>query len=263
MLECLAKRKEYFDKIVATGTYKSIPSFVRLVDNFKAKNPVMTDEHLLDLDNLIQVALSHDFYFEGANKIIPPELDFKLDVGGSVQVEGTIDKIAIYEDHAVIRDFKTQGKKFTADELENNIQAGVYQYAVKKLFGLPARVEFLLLRFPPQKRNPTRHLQVVEPYTESQLNGLMSYLTYLSGEFNGFTETKAKLNLKAFKDKGFCLNVCGFRMPFAYWAGIRDNNVVRTSKTPIEAQEGEIVMKQNYPGCPYFYNEQGKARNYA
>jgi len=266
VLECLAKdnlrRKEYVETIIRTGTHKSVPSIARLVENFKRDNPLMEDKHSADLDDLLMVALGYDFYFTGATKVLPPEWRFELLIG-KAKIKGFVDRLAFYDGYAIIRDYKTQKNKFTEDELENNIQAAIYQLAVKEVFGVPAKVEFILLRHAANKKDPKKFLQVVEPYTDSQLKGLVSYVENLHGEFETFTVEKAKLNLRAIEDKGFCFNVCGYRAPFTYFAALQNGKITRTSKTPIQPVGGEIITEHFYSGCPYFYSPDGKLRNYS
>lgn len=266
VLECLSKdnkvRKEYKEKIQAARTHTCIPSIVKMVDKFKRNNPLMEDKHSIDLDDLLMVALDYDFDFAGAQKILPPEFRFELEIG-KTKIKGFIDRIAFYDGYAVIRDYKTQKTRFNPSDLENNIQAAIYQLAVKKIFGVPARVEFILLRHPGNKKDPQKFLQVVEPYSEAQMNGLISYLEHLYQEFESFNVDKARKNLKAFKDMGFCRNVCGFRLPFYYYAVLKDGKLVRTSKNRIEPLEGEIVSEHYYAGCPYFFTYDGKQRNFS
>lgn len=266
ILECLAKnnpkRKEYYDTIIKTGTYKSVKSIHILVNNFKRKNPQMEDKHSDDLDDLLAVALKHDFFFTGAKKVLPPEWKFELVVGGA-KIKGFLDRLAFYDGYAVIRDYKTQKDRFTESELENNIQAAIYQLAVKEVFGVSARVEFILLRHAGNKKDPLKHVQVVEPYSPEQLSGLVSYVSHLNGEFEKFNIERARLNLRAIKDKGFCFNVCGYRLPYKYFALTKDGKLLKTSKSAIQAADGETVTEHFYSGCPYFFSSEGKARNYS
>ena len=77
------------------------------------------------------------------------EQEFLLDLGEGVRVKGFIDRLDIKGTCATILDIKTQSKKFTVDQLRENLQADIYNLAARKLFPKvegPIRVEFWVLR---------------------------------------------------------------------------------------------------------------------
>jgi hypothetical protein len=264
ILECLQnpRHRKHYETLIRTEDINTVPSIARLRDNFYLKNPDVTEKIAADLDSLVITALNHDFFNEGAEKVLPPEMKFQLKVGKAA-MKGFMDNVSFYKDHVKIRDFKTQSKKFTQEELDDNIQAAIYQLAIKQMFNLPARVEFVLLRFPPNKKDPNRHVQIVEPYSETKLNGLVQYLEYLHEEFNTFDEQKAKANLKVFEDKGFCQRVCGYKDPFKYWALVQPDGKFTTTKVAPETVPANVKVEEHvYTGCPYFYNADGRARNW-
>ncbi len=149
--------------------------------------------------------------------------------------------------------------------MENNIQAGIYQLYANEAFKQPAEVEFVMLRHPETKRTPGKHLQTVPPYSEQELKGFVKYLKYLDGQVQNFTVDTATDNLKAEKDSGFCKRVCGFREPLEYYILLDEKGKIVQSKVnekELKPKEGQTVKKMNYTGCPYFYNELGKQRNF-
>ena len=77
------------------------------------------------------------------------EQEFLLDLGNGVKVKGFIDRLDISGNTATILDIKTQARKFTADQLRDNLQADIYNLAARRLFPQiegPIRVEFWVLR---------------------------------------------------------------------------------------------------------------------
>lgn len=250
---------------IAPSIYNS-PAIERLVNNFLKKNPDITLKLSADLDSLVLVGLENDFFCSGAEKVLPPEHEFILEIEG-MKIKGYIDILAFYKDKAKIRDYKSQGKRFTDDEMENNIQAAIYQLYVNNKFKVPAEVEFVMLRHPETKRTPGKHLQVVQPYNEAELGGFVEYLKHLDEQVQNFSLETATDNLKATKDDGFCKRVCQFREPKEYYILLdKDGEIIQSSYDSLELidkkKEGQTIERKIYTGCPYFYNDEGKQRNF-
>lgn len=259
------RHKKHYDAIMNTekrSIYNS-KAITRLVEITLKRNPDITEKISNDLDSLVIVGLDNDFFLDNAVEKIEPEREFLMDIDGML-VRGFIDMMGIYENHVKIRDYKSQGKLFTKDEMENNIQAGIYQLYANREFKKPAEVEFVMLRHAPTKKNPTKHLQVVEPYTEAELEGVILYLKYLDSKIQNFDLDTAKSCLKASSgDTGFCNYVCGFKDPMTYYVKLdKDGEIVESSKEKIEEKEGFTVKKMEYKGCPFFYNDNGERRNF-
>lgn len=232
-------------------------------------------EIAIDLDDLVLVALRNDFFFEGAKEVLPPEYEFILDTG-KYRIKGLMDMVAIYDDYVLIRDYKTQKNKFSDEELKNNIQAKVYQLAIKKLFNKPAKVEFVLLRHPGTNDNRTNHLQVVECASNEELGGLEFYLENVAEYVEDFGEEKGRLEFaydKGFpEDNSFSGRIqCGRFPPghlkksgepawecFAksskdYYVLInKDGKILKSSldKSELSMQDGYKIEKRRYNGCP-------------
>lgn len=256
ILECLSRprHKALLDFVLRERTVYESPALRRLIRRFRWRNPNLTDEIIADLDKLVFVALEHDFLCANAKQVLPPEHEFLIDFG-DFSIKGFMDRVVIHDNVAIIRDYKTQSRRFTPDQLELNLQAFFYQTAIKRQFGLPATVEFIMLRFPPTKRDPSKHLQRVAPFTDAQMEGFRYYLGYLNQEVNALTVETAKRNFKADHDRGFCDRVCSLRHPKDYQAVLKGGKVVRGA--PVEEEitlaEGETLEVRRYKGCAYFY----------
>lgn len=274
VLECLKnpRHHKHYSAIRHEGSVYASAPVARLIKMYVARNPGMTPEILADLDKVVFVALNHNFFHLDAKRSLEPEHPFQIDFG-DFEIRGYMDDVAIYDNLAVITDFKSQSKKFTAEQLEFNIQSYFYQLAVKHEFGLPARVEFILLRFPPTKKDAMRHVQTVEPLLDEHLEGFKFYLAHINRQINDLTAQSAKLNLKATSDPGFCKFVCSLRQPFDFWSLCNSaGKIVRSVRIPRHLPEdlddfgkmehvlkelrpgpGERVVPRRYVGCPHFY----------
>lgn len=259
-------RKHYdiiLDGRLGKSVYNSKP-IARWIKNFLAKNPDVTPKLSIEFDSLVLVGLETDFFCLGADKVLPPEHEFLLEIEG-MKIKGYIDILAFYKDKIKIRDYKSQGKRFTDDEMENNIQAGIYQLYANQKFEQPAEVEFVMLRHPETKRMPGKHLQTVPPYSKDQLSGFVQYLKYLNEQVQNFSLERATDNLKALTDDGFCKRVCQFKDPKTYYILLdSEGQILQSSdeKSKLKAKDGQTVEKKSYTGCPYFYNSDGKQRNF-
>lgn len=280
ILEAFARPK-HRDLLEATIHHQTVygsPVLTRLVKLFREKHPDVTDEIIADLDKLVFVALNHDFNCKGAKRVLEPEHSFEIDYG-EFAVRGVMDRVVLYDDHAVIRDYKTQGKRFSQSDLDWSIQAFCYQLAVMHEFGLPSEVEFILLRHPGNRKDPTKHLQVVPAASVAQIEGFKYHLADVNEQINALTLETSMLNLKAERDEGFCLRVCSLKDPFDYWVllgdverplastrvpkiGIGDENPDEWAARQLAPKEGQYVEKRRYNGCCYFYSKSGRRRNW-
>jgi hypothetical protein len=270
-------RKHYVATIHHQSVYGS-PAIARMVRLFREKHPDVTDEHISHLDNLVFVALNHDWMCKGAKRVLPPEHPFEIDFG-DFAIRGFMDRVVLYDERAVIRDYKSQSKRFTEDQISWNLQAFFYQMAVKHEFGLRAAVEFLLLRFPPNKRDSQRYIQTVPELTEAQMEGFKHYLAYLNQAIQTITLESAKTNLKCYSDEGFCIRVCSLKDPFDYWVllgdaerplastripsfGIGERDPDEWATEQLRPKAGQRVEKRRYNGCTGFYTDEGRRRNF-
>lgn len=76
------------------------------------------------------------------------EQKFSVEAEEGINLLGFIDRLDIRGQSATILDIKTQAKKFSRDELRNNLQASFYNIGARSLYDIkgPIRVEFWVLR---------------------------------------------------------------------------------------------------------------------
>lgn len=260
IFECLKnpRHRFWYDWIVKEGSFKNTP-VARLVRRWQVKHNI-AQEIIDPIDEMVQVGLCKiDFFHSTATKVFPPEHEFKIEMETGI-LKGFIDDLAIYGDRAKIRDFKSQKEKFTAVELENEIQASIYQLYVWKAFGLPAEVEFVLLRHPPTKRHPKLHLQIVPPKTKTQLEGLEVYLEHMATVFKNFGLSDAHADFAADDKKRayFCQYICQFKNPFEYQSVSKDGKLVKNyaMNETVVLDPGEKLEVRKHAGCPRFHGAQ-------
>jgi PD-(D/E)XK nuclease superfamily len=244
-------RKHYNAILGPPFGHANSKAVVRLVKMWQVKYAI-PDELLESLDGMLYVGLVlTDFYFKNALKVFEPEYEFEFKIGEAV-LKGYIDRMAEYDWGFLIRDYKSQAKRFTENELTNNIQAGIYQRAVWEKFRKPARVDFVMLRHPPTSRTPNKHIQSVEPKTEAQLSGLDFYLKSTYSSLNNFTLHDAHSHFC--DNQFFCDNICGFRFPSDYQCVLKDGVVVKNYmlNDRVILKPGQIIERRHQFGCPKF-----------
>lgn len=264
------RHRASYDAITAPENavdYQLSPSVARLVGWYQRKYQI-EDKLLADLNDMLYVGLKLiDFHWTKADKdpatglpiTYGPEYEFLLDLGDGVFVKGFIDDMAQVEGVLVIRDFKSQGKRFTESELQSNIQGFLYQLFAWQRFNLPARVEFVLLRHAStaKSKDKERHLQVVPPISEHHRAGLIQYVKALAPRIREMTWEDALSD--CCDDFGFCRNVCTHYAPHPYYLVCKVDDL--EGKSPLsshlsldiaaqKAQDGgHIVIERYYKGC--------------
>lgn len=266
LFECLrhARHRHHYDAITAPKTsvdYTLSPAVARLVRAWKVKHGI-ADDLLADLNAMLYVGLILvDYHWEkadrdetGAPKAYGPEHEFDLVLRDGTEIKGFIDDMAEQDSVMVVRDYKSQRYRFDADELSNSIQAAVYQLYVWSRFGKLARVEFVLLRHPPTKRTPDKHLQVVPPASPMHLGGLTDYIQSVSARVNQFGLEDAWSS--PCQDVGWCRNVCSFYKPMSYWSLVKRGDPAQTpikgypiDTPPTEVAPDEMLVRKEHPGC--------------
>src|ERR1035437_2292037 len=129
VFECLRhpRHRHHYDTITAPKTsvdYTLSPALARLVRAWKVKHAI-ADELLADLNAMLYVGLLLiDFHWTQADKDetgVPkthgPEHEFDLVLEDGTEVKGFIDDMGEMADIMVVRDYKSQKQRFTADEL--------------------------------------------------------------------------------------------------------------------------------------------------
>ena len=143
ILECLgsARHKSHYNKIVKNKDIFASKAIKRMVHkHIKRKNLNETT----DLENIRSMALNgltYDFFGKkyGEPTEVVSEKDFEIVVqeeGIEYKIKGFIDKLFIYGNHGVvlIRDFKTNKKKYEGKEVTDNLQDYMYTLAIRKLY---------------------------------------------------------------------------------------------------------------------------------
>lgn len=156
VFECLGKprHKKHFDKILKSGSVKSSKVVNRLIKrHIKLKG--LSKDDLKDVYDMVYRGVLYDFFGErrGKPSKVVSERDFEITVDeGDVRykVKGFIDKLFVYDDTAtvLIRDFKTNKKKYEGKEVSDNLQDNIYTLAVYKLYPeyKNIKMEFVFLR---------------------------------------------------------------------------------------------------------------------
>ena len=256
ILECLYrdKHRKHYDAIKMAGTIYASKAVARQLKMWQDKELIGQDL-INDVDGMIMVVINNsNFLDEGATKRFEPEHEFRLELKNGGIVKGFIDRLAQFSKSFIISDYKSQRNRFTAEEVKSSFQSLVYQLYVFKTFGALAEVDYLLLRHPPTKRTPNKHLQITPPATPTQLAGFELYLEHMSKVVNNFTEDDAKC--KYHGDTGFCDRVCSYRFKFDYISikkkatGELVGNYY-VDKCP-QVKDDQVSERHTFPGCPRF-----------
>lgn len=255
VLECLYRdrHRHHHDVIKTAGTIHASPAVSRLVRAWQYKTKV-NDILMADIDPMTMVVINHtNFLDEGAIRRFEPEHEFTMVLSNGGKIRGYIDKMAQYEDKWVVWDFKSQKDRFTEDELKNSFQSTMYQWYIWKTFGALAEIRYVLLRHPPTKKTPDKHLQITPPATPAQLIGFETYLEHMFNVINDFGPKDAESAMKM-DDDGFCRNVCSYYTPKTYIA-IRKKDTKQLVKTYLPEyapplKPDEYAEELRHGGCP-------------
>lgn len=256
VLEALArpKHRAHYDAVKAANSIYGSAAIGRLVRLWQSRTK-MKDEIVADVDAMCMLAINQtDFLDEGAIRRFDPEHEFNMTLPSGGIVKGYIDRLAQYPDRWVIWDYKSQRERFTAKEVKDSYQSLTYQLYLWKTFGVLAEVRYVLLRHPPTKRTPEKHIQITPPATPAQLIGFEQYLDHMWGVVNSFGMTEAHAGYCG--DEGFCLRVCSYRYPMTYLAVV-DQATGQTISThmldnPPNLAYNQRVEERSFSGCARF-----------
>jgi len=254
-----SRHRKHYDQITKDKSFDNSPVIRKLVEKHLKSYDFETQENYDLIEKMVVVGLNNDF-FEEDGELGEAETSFLIENKKlKYKVRGFIDKHAFHDNTLVIIDYKSSKKKFKGEGLTANVQAMMYTLAGRKLKKniKKIKVRFLFLRFP---RAPVQEVE----FSKDEMDGFEIYLSYLSKIIKDFDETDATSNYAADKPdtKWFCSAgktwVCPLKEPFAYYALVDgENNVIKTSKEDnLELQDGCVVKKMKYLGCPrYYYNK--------
>lgn len=199
------RHKKHFTKIMSTQDIFSVESVKRLVMKHAIKEGVADDANIQMIKDMTFNGLSYDFFGENMGRptqaLSEQEFDLTIKEGDDIcfRIRGFIDKLFLYKGKkfALIRDFKSSKKVFSADEVEDNLQDWIYSMAVSYLFPEynHRQSEFLFLKFDldDEKTNEfiTQHLfdgnKIVASFDKSHINsGVVRMAPISKDELEGF-----------------------------------------------------------------------------
>lgn len=274
------KHKKHLKKVLKNGSVYSSLALKRLVEIHANKLGVNYEGALIDMDEMILKGLNYDFFGDTLEKPSQAisEQDFDLIVNEKdkkYRIKGFIDKLFIYKDTALIRDFKTSKQVFKGKEITDNLQDLMYSLAVQKMFPKQKNrnSEFLFLRFPLDQDLTGNHGKGVlkmDSISNEELEGFEYHLTEISNYLKDFSKTKALANLAAKKPypsdgsfggplscgrEGFKKSrgefvldengdkipsyICPFRKPMSYYALVDENG--KTKKTAFLKDKDSLI----------------------
>ena len=236
----------------------------RLVIKHLEKDNVNTEENYNLISDMLYIGLGLEFY-GGNGKVEDTEVEFSIrNESPTYKIRGFIDKPVSYDKGKKLKiiDYKSSKKKFSALELEGNIQAMAYTLAAKTLWpkSEDVMVEFQFLRFPKQ---PLQQIKI----NEDQLRGFEYYLEHVYKIASNFKEDDAKVNYASSDRKKSWLCKagrtwrCPYLDPMEYYALLDgEGNVIKTSlNKDFNIGEGQSVKTLKYDGCPaHFHQNKGQ-----
>jgi hypothetical protein len=292
IFECLGedKHKAHYDTILKKKNAFASKSVKRLIlKHVRAKN-INTEEAIEDIKEMVYKGLLYDFFGTkyGAPSQVISEKEFEILVTEediSYKIKGFIDKLFIYNDKGIvlIRDFKTNKKKYEGKEITDNLQDNMYTLAVKRLYPelQNIKMEFLFLK----QDTESEILMQMEAKTKHEIVGFEHELTEYQKYADSFTEKTAYNYLAAKqgipKDKSFGGKLlCGFatkpnekkkdgtskwyctyKFPFQYFSLYNEKNEL--VKNAFDKKDLQKLTKPNYKieektyqGCPCWNSQE-------
>lgn len=293
ILECLgsARHKKHYDKIIKNKNIFASKAIRRMVYKHIKRKELNEDSDLENICSMALKGLMYDFFGKefGTPTEVISEKDFEITVQEediNYKIKGFIDKLFIYGDHGVvlIRDFKTNKKKYEGKEVSDNLQDYMYTLAIRKLYPhlKDIKMEFLFLK---QDLNNGGVIPM-QPKTKYELLGFEHELTGYQKYADSFTEKTAISNMAAnqgmpkdgsfagkllcgfakepnqLKKDGTPMWYCTYKFGFDYYAIIDKDGKIKKSAfskkelSKIKLADGEKIIKKIYDGCPCFNKQE-------
>ncbi len=249
------KNRDLHDLVKQEGTIYTSKALTRLVKMWQSRTKV-DDKIIADVDPMAMLVLTETNFLDvGAIRRFEPEHEFDLTLSNGGKVKGYIDRMAQFPDKWIITDYKSQKNRFETNEVEDSFQSLMYQLYVWKTFGELAEVRYILLRHPPTKKEPSKHIQITMPATPAQLRGFETYITHMWEVVNRFGPKDAVANFKE-DDPGFCRNVCTYYRPTRYLSVKKKGTDELVGNFPLDSSpqvgQDEYVTTCTHKGCPKF-----------
>ncbi len=289
ILECLgsSRHKKHYNKIISKKDIFASKSIKRLVYKHVKRKQLNEESHIHDICTMALNGLLYDFFGKqyGEPTQVISEKDFELTVEQEdiqYKVKGFIDKLYIYENISLvlIRDFKTNKKKYEGKEVSDNLQDYIYTLAIRKLYPelKDIKMEFLFLK---QELNDDA-VMPMQTKNKYELLGFEYELTGYQKYADTFTEKTAVSNMAAnqgmpkdgsfagkllcgfakepnqLKKDGTPMWYCTYKFGFDYFAIVdKDDKIKKSAFTKkellgIKLLDGEKIVKKKYDGCPCF-----------
>jgi len=133
------KHDSHLKSILKNGSIFASDAIKRLVTTHAGRLDVNYAEALEDMDEMTMKGLKHDFFGDTVEKpkqaISEQDFDLVVEDGDkNYRIKGFIDKLFLYNKHAIIRDFKTSKQVFKGKDATDNLQDLMYSLAVKKMY---------------------------------------------------------------------------------------------------------------------------------
>lgn len=267
------------------NTTSTVPKSIKRLFQIKLKKVnILSDENLEKCINYLICYLKYDFWFDGADFLLPPEFEFNIKTE-TLWIKGFLDRAAIYRDkdgiyYVRIVDLKTQKELFKPDEIENSIQGLSYLMAAKDKYPeidlLKSSVEFIMVAHDTKQ---TFKLKNIEQY-----DNFIAMMEEYQVKIDQFNHSKIKSNLawtagyptdKTFSGKLMCgigcykagelkkdgitpKYHCTFRFPFHYYVGTdkEGKEVYRHKEKPDKKKLNLVkVERKFFGGCCAFNTE--------
>jgi hypothetical protein len=281
--EILANKRHFkiVEAAIQDNSCANIPSLWKLVTKYAKKYNVADETNLSIIDEFIVTGLKTEFYGPDGTFKIEMEKRFDIEIEKPnilYKLTGFIDRLnwikngdSIYID---IQDYKSSKGKFDKDKIEVNHQSNIYQLAIKYLYPdiKLNSFKFIFLKF---RKDPYQQAKLMD---DTDLLGYEYWLTEIQKTIENFTEKNLADNFAALtpqlkmtrcgkigiKKDGTPNFLCSAYKPLQYHVILDKNGVVKKSSfnDDLIPGEGETKDEKYWSGCSYFYNSQGKPRNF-
>lgn len=211
VFECLGNPRhlKHYNTIAETGKVFTCKPVRRLVVKWAQRLGVDNYDDLEKICKMIVAGIRYDFFGKEAGHGKPSEslseVSFDMTVqqdGKNYTIRGFIDKLFLFKKKrlAIIRDFKSSKKKFSGQDLEDNIQHQIYALAISKLYPKFLRIhtEFAFLQF--MLDNPQDGVVAMDSTTKDESDGFEHFLTEIQAVVNQFDQKDAQSHLAKHKE---------------------------------------------------------------